>query len=248
MRTVDLLFFMGQSNMAGRGEAALAPVVAPGMGYEYRAVTDPDTLHPLEEPFGVNENDPAGVYEPGMKTGAMVSSFVNACTAQTGVPVVGVSCAKGGSAIAKWLPGTPYYQDAVRRARKARAFLQANGYPIRHSAMVWCQGCTDGDLHTPKTIYPSYGVAPVPRSSYAEDTEAALSPEPLAPPCPAAGPVLTDEPLQEQVARYEAALIAQAMQQEGSLRGAARKLHMDPATLLRRKKKYQQAGLIGAEV
>ena len=80
MRTVDLLFFMGQSNMAGRGEAALAPVVAPGMGYEYRAVTDPDTLHPLEEPFGVNENDPAGVYEPGMKTGAMVSSFVNACT------------------------------------------------------------------------------------------------------------------------------------------------------------------------
>ena len=67
MRTVDLLFFMGQSNMAGRGEAALAPVVAPGMGYEYRAVTDPDTLHPLEEPFGVNENDPAGVYEPGME-------------------------------------------------------------------------------------------------------------------------------------------------------------------------------------
>lgn len=129
MRTVDFLFFMGQSNMAGRGEAALAPVVAPGMGYEYRAVTDPDTLHPLEEPFGVNENDPAGVYEPGMKTGAMVSSFVNACTAQTGVPVVGVSCAKGGSAIAKWLPGTPYYQDAVRRARKARAFLQANGFP-----------------------------------------------------------------------------------------------------------------------
>ena len=83
----------------------------------------------------------------------MVSSFVNACTAQTGVPVVGVSCAKGGSAIAKWLPGTPYYQDAVRRARKAHAFLQANGYTIRHSAMVWCQGCTDGDLHTPKDVY-----------------------------------------------------------------------------------------------
>ena len=25
MKTVDLLFFMGQSNMAGRGDAALAP-------------------------------------------------------------------------------------------------------------------------------------------------------------------------------------------------------------------------------
>ena len=32
MRTVDLLFFMGQSNMAGRGDAAIAPVIAPGMG------------------------------------------------------------------------------------------------------------------------------------------------------------------------------------------------------------------------
>lgn len=153
MKTVDLLFFMGQSNMAGRGDAALAPAVTPGMGYEYCAVTNPDTLHPLAEPFGVNENDPASVNEPGMKTGSMVSSFVNACTAQTGVPVVGVSCAKGGSAIAKWLPGTPYYQDAVRRARKARKFLAENGYTIRHSAMVWCQGCTDGDLHTPKDVY-----------------------------------------------------------------------------------------------
>ena len=57
---VDLIFFMGQSNMAGRGDAALAPAVPPGMGYEYRAVTDPAQLHPLAEPFGVNENDPTG--------------------------------------------------------------------------------------------------------------------------------------------------------------------------------------------
>ena len=135
----------------------------------------------------------------------------------------------------------------VRELRNVmeRAFIMSDGEQIQAEDLAILD---NGDLHTPKTIYPSYGVAPVPRSSYAEDTEAALSPEPLTPPCPAAGPVLTDEPLQEQVARYEAALIAQAMQQEGSLRGAARKLHMDPATLLRRKKKYQQAGLIGAEV
>ena len=82
---VDLIFFMGQSNMAGRGDAALAPAVTPGMGFEYRAVTDPAQLHPLAEPFGVNENDPTGVNEPGMKTGSMVSAFVNACTAKTGV-------------------------------------------------------------------------------------------------------------------------------------------------------------------
>ena len=150
---VDLLIFMGQSNMAGRGDAALAPAVLPGMGFEYRAVTAPDRLFPLQEPFGVNENDPAGVNEPGMKTGSMVSSFVNACTAQTGVPIVAVSCAKGGSAIAEWMPGTPYYQDALRRVRQCRRWLGDNCFTVRHSAMVWCQGCTDGDLHTRKTVY-----------------------------------------------------------------------------------------------
>lgn len=150
---VDLFIFMGQSNMAGRGDAALAPAVTPGMGFEYRAVTAPDRLSPLQEPFGVNENDPAGVNEPGMKTGSMVSSFVNACTAKTGVPIVGVSCAKGGSAIAEWMPGTPYYQDALRRVRQCRRWLADNCFTVRHSAMVWCQGCTDGDLHTRKAIY-----------------------------------------------------------------------------------------------
>ena len=150
---VDLFIFMGQSNMAGRGDATLAPIVTPGMGFEYRAVTAPDCLSPLQEPFGVNENDPAGVNEPGMKTGSMVSSFVNAYTAKTGVPIVGVSCAKGGSAIAEWMPGTPYYQDALRRVRQCRRWLADNGFTVRHSAMVWCQGCTDGDLHTSKAIY-----------------------------------------------------------------------------------------------
>ncbi len=150
---VDLLIFMGQSNMAGRGDAAAAPAVTPGMGFEYRAVTAPEQLFPLQEPFGFNENDPAGVNEPGMKTGSMVSAFVNACTKKSGVPIVAISCAKGGSSIAEWLPGTPYYQDALRRARRCRRWLGDNCFTVRHSAMVWCQGCTDGDLHTRKAVY-----------------------------------------------------------------------------------------------
>lgn len=155
MQTIDLLFFMGQSNMAGRGDASLAPAVTPGMGYEYRAVTTPDRLCPLAEPFGREENDPAGVNEPGMKTGSLVAACVNACTAVTGVPIVGVSCAKGGSSIAEWQPGTPYYQDALRRAKRTWDFLQNHGYTVRHAGMVWCQGCTDGDLHTPVPVYKS---------------------------------------------------------------------------------------------
>ena len=57
---VDVVLFMGQSNMAGRGVADMAPRVQPGMGYEYRAITAPDRLVPLQEPFGKEENNPNG--------------------------------------------------------------------------------------------------------------------------------------------------------------------------------------------
>ena len=78
--------FMGQSNMAGRGTAEQAPAVPDGTGYEYRAVTAPDCLFPLTEPFGKDENNITGVYEPGMKTGSMVSAFVNVYVEETKVP------------------------------------------------------------------------------------------------------------------------------------------------------------------
>lgn len=52
-RIVDVVLFMGQSNMAGRGIADMAPQVQPGMGYEYRAITAPNRLtccrNPLEK-------------------------------------------------------------------------------------------------------------------------------------------------------------------------------------------------------
>ena len=151
--TIDLAVFMGQSNMAGRGVAEEAPGLPEGMGYEFRAVTAPDRLFPLEEPFGKNENNPRGVYEPGMKTGSMVAAFVKACTEITRIPIVGVSCAKGGSAIAEWMPEGIYYADALHRVKKAKEWLFKNEYSIRHCYMVWCQGCTDGDLGTPEAVY-----------------------------------------------------------------------------------------------
>ena len=100
--------------MAGRGTAEQAPAVQDGTGYEYRAVTAPDRLFPLAEPFGKDENNIAGVYEPGMKTGSMVSAFVNAYVEETKVPVVGVSCSKGGSAIAEWPVSYTHLPNALQ--------------------------------------------------------------------------------------------------------------------------------------
>ena len=141
----DLILFMGQSNMAGRGRAEEAPAVPEGTGYEFRAVTAPDRLFPLTEPFGRDENDPEGVYEPGMKTGSLVSAFVNAYYEGTGVPVIGVSASKGGSRIREWQPGTPMLTDAANRLAAVKTFLAETGIPIRHIFMLWCQGESDGD-------------------------------------------------------------------------------------------------------
>lgn len=48
---VDVILFAGQSNMSGVGDASLAPAVPEGVGYEFRAITDPTRLYPLAEPL-----------------------------------------------------------------------------------------------------------------------------------------------------------------------------------------------------
>ena len=157
MSEVDLILFAGQSNMAGRGAACAlfpekAPAVLPGAGWEYRAVSAPGKLFPIQEPFGVNENNPSGIHET-LKTGSLVSAFVNAYYAVRHVPVVAVSASKGGSVMREWAPGTAYLNDAMARLDAAKAFLIRQGIPIRRTFVVWCQGESDGDAGTEKEAY-----------------------------------------------------------------------------------------------
>jgi len=139
---VDLVIFMGQSNMAGRGDALEAPVVQEGHGYEFRAVSDPTRLYNISEPFGVNEN--RGVVTENKKTGSLVSAFVESYYAQTGVPIVGVSSSKGGTGIDYWNVGGDALNESILRYTAAERYLLDNGYSIRHRYMVWLQGETDG--------------------------------------------------------------------------------------------------------
>ena len=156
-KIVDLGIFMGQSNMAGRGVTTTAhpepaPTVPEGHGYEFKAISDPTKLYNLVEPFGVKENNPNGVTETN-KTGSMVAAFANAYYKYTHTPMVGVSCSKGGSAISQWQPGTAYLNDAISRYNTAKTWLIDNGYTIRRSFMVWCQGEADSGLGTPESTY-----------------------------------------------------------------------------------------------
>lgn len=157
---VDLIMFMGQSNMAGRGitndsHPEAAPAVINGAGYEFRPISDPTKLYPIEEPFGKNENKSEGIDDNNSKTGSMVSAFVNAYYKTTGKKVVGVSASKGGTRSALWLPDGTLLPDAVQRLTDAIIFLTNNDYIIDHKYMVWCQGESDGDINVSANDYKS---------------------------------------------------------------------------------------------
>lgn len=159
--TVDLLMLMGQSNMAGRGVTnevwpEPAPELIEGAGYEFRAISDPTRLYPIAEPFGAAENKSGGIDDGLKKSGSLVTAFVNAYYSNNGyIPVVGVSASKGGSKLSQWQIDSEerYLEDAIGRFVSAKTWLENNGYSVRHKYAVWCQGESDGDVHTPEANF-----------------------------------------------------------------------------------------------
>ena len=164
---IDLVLFIGQSNMAGRGIVSAqwpqeAPKLIEGAAWEYRAITTPDRLMPLEEPFGVDENKADGINDvfadqKKAKTGSLVTAFCNAYYEETGRVIVGVSASKGGSTITEWLPDDPlrtgYFKDMCHRVQMAEAYLHKEKIPIKRRFAVWSQGESDGDNGTTKDEY-----------------------------------------------------------------------------------------------
>ena len=154
-KKVDLVMFMGQSNMAGRGVASESVVVTEGHGYEFRAISDPTKLYTVVEPFGVNENNSASGVSETTKTGSLVSAFIEGYYEDRQVPIVGVSCSKGGTATSFWLPGGKALNDAIARHNSAKDWLEENGYIIEHDYMVWLQGESDGGQNVSSEQYAS---------------------------------------------------------------------------------------------
>lgn len=154
----DVIMFMGQSNMAGRGVTnstwtESAPSILPNAGYEYRAISDPSKLYAIAEPFGRNENKTDAIDDSTSKTGSMVTSFVNAYYKGGKVPVIAVSASEGGTTIQQWQPNTAKLNDAIERFNNCITYLNDNNYKIRHKYMVWCQGESNGDAGTDKATY-----------------------------------------------------------------------------------------------
>lgn len=147
-KRVDLIVFAGQSNMSGRGEAGAAVQCADGAGYEYKAVSHPEGLLPIREPFGLNEDKEGAISdrtEDGgtKRRGSMVSAVADTYHARTGRTIVGVSASIGGSNTEQWKQ--VYLADAVERLDQAKAFLSEHQFLVERLFVVWCQGESDGD-------------------------------------------------------------------------------------------------------
>lgn len=152
---VDVIIFMGQSNMTGHGEHLEdVPMLTPGAAFEYRSVYEPGTMHELTEPFGSTESREGYIVNEG-GTGSLVTAFCNAYYEQTQVPVVAVAAASGGKDILQWCSRN-FRTDARQRLMDTRQFLKDRGYQIRHTYMVWLQGESDAFLGRQKEEYQYY--------------------------------------------------------------------------------------------
>ena len=113
--------------MSGKGDASQA--VSVEKGWEFRAISDRSQLYPIQEPFGLYENNPDGVDDTTdtgeyRKLGGMVSAFANGYYETTRIPIVGVSCSEGNTAIEQWMEGGAFYNDAVERLTAATDYLE----------------------------------------------------------------------------------------------------------------------------
>lgn len=153
----DVFIFMGQSNMAGRGvqtpeHPELAPDVS-DIAYEYRAITAPNQLTPLAEPFGISENTSDGINDGTMKTGSMVSSFAKTYHEVTGKKMIGISASKGATAIHLWQPETAMMNDLINRLNSFKSFAQTEGIKVRNYYVVFNQGEGDASADRDPELY-----------------------------------------------------------------------------------------------
>lgn len=154
LKEADIILFAGQSNMSGAGgNAAEAPELIKGAGYEYRAITAPDELTVLTEPFGENEHKEGYLDDRELipRAGSLVTAFVNSYYKDTKERVVAVSASRGSAQISSF--NNYLVEDVIGRLEGCKAAMTAQKVNIRHIYLVWFQGETDAYTGTSAEQY-----------------------------------------------------------------------------------------------
>ena len=138
--SIDIILLMGQSNMKGRGKLPENQEINPRI--IYMNMTNDDwypAIHPLHTdgvPDLIDGKSNAGV-GPGLDFAKVLAEKdSNACIAL-------IPCAKGGSWIDLWMPGTKLYNEMIRRTKKALADFSDEELTVNIKTVLWLQGESD---------------------------------------------------------------------------------------------------------
>ena len=152
----DHLFaFIGQSNMQGEGDAALAPTPAAGTAYEY--FLGSDSVLPMTTMNGEWLNYNGGNQLGAAKDSSLLPAFAVEYNAQTGKNITAVHAARGGAAwfyeldpsFGTWAPGNDLMNAAKQ---KIDAAITNTGLPLTGVVMlggesdiaIGCGGAANG--------------------------------------------------------------------------------------------------------
>lgn len=149
---MDVLIFMGQSNMQGStGEKCSVKPENGAREYVYSA----DALKSLVSPVGEDVKSGSGevlLAASALGNGSMVPYFVNEYSRLCGKQVVAIHCAKGNTSVAEWEKGTERFAVAAAKI-KAGLNKASQADKIDKTYIIWLQGESDALLSTPQKVY-----------------------------------------------------------------------------------------------
>ncbi len=149
---MDVLIFMGQSNMQGStGERCLE--VPENGSYEYRYLTD--EVIPLVSPVGENiggDSKEEILAASAFGNGSMVPYFVNTYVRLRRRSSVAIHVAKGNTSISEWGADTERFAKAVAKIKAGISKASAIEC-IDKIYIIWLQGESDALLFTPQKTY-----------------------------------------------------------------------------------------------
>ena len=133
----DVYLLIGQSNMAGRGTLLPSDYneKMDGIFLLDTAGTPVPATHPFNQYSSIRKTLKIQQMNPGYSFSKRMHAL------HPDRPVLIVCNPRGGTSILEWMPGTKYYQEAVRRTRQALRYGQLKG-------IVWHQGCSDATQRT----------------------------------------------------------------------------------------------------
>ena len=127
----DVYLLIGQSNMAGRGTMQASDTTGSIEGVYLLSDAGEvlEARNPLNRYSSIRKDISMQQIGPG-------TGFSEQMYKKTGRKVLLVVNARGGSKIEEWLPGTVYFNEAVRRCRQAMEYGELKG-------ILWHQGCSN---------------------------------------------------------------------------------------------------------